>query len=281
MDQILLFALLGLGTGALIAGIGLGVVLSYRGSGVIDLATGAYAMIAGYLFLWLRTDSASPPLQTVPAMLVALAATIALGAVVELLVFRPLRTSSPLSKLVASLGVLLTRRRRSTSSPAVAAGSSRRCCPAAWWRSSAPRSRPIASGSRRSWCSRPRSSGRCTSWSRFGLATRAASESEASAMLAGLSPDRLALTNSVLATTVAGGMGILAAAVTQIDTVAIPLQVVPALGRCAVRPLPVLLDHVPRRACSSGWRSRCCTTRRRRAGSRPTAGSRFPASTRC
>ena len=49
-------------------------------------------------------------------------------------------------------------------------------------------------------------------------------------MLAGLSPDRLALTNAVLATTVAGGMGILAAAVTQIDTVVVPLQVVPALG---------------------------------------------------
>jgi branched-chain amino acid transport system permease protein len=32
IDQIFLFALLGLGTGALIAGIGLGVVLSYRGS---------------------------------------------------------------------------------------------------------------------------------------------------------------------------------------------------------------------------------------------------------
>ena len=67
-------------------------------------------------------------------------------------------------------------------------------------------------------------------YTRFGLSTRAASESEASAMLAGISPDRLALTNAVLATTVAGGMGILAAAVTQIDTVVVPLQVLPALG---------------------------------------------------
>ena len=31
MDQIVLFALLGLGTGALIAGIGLGIVLTFRG----------------------------------------------------------------------------------------------------------------------------------------------------------------------------------------------------------------------------------------------------------
>ena len=42
-------------------------------------------------------------------------------------------------------------------------------------------------------------------WTRFGLATRAASENEASAMLAGLSPNRLALANTVLATAVAGG----------------------------------------------------------------------------
>ena len=55
MDQIVLFALLGLGTGALIAGIGLGVVLTYRGSGIINLATGAVAMVAGYAFWSLST----------------------------------------------------------------------------------------------------------------------------------------------------------------------------------------------------------------------------------
>ena len=60
MDQIVLFALLGLGTGALIAGIGLGVVLTYRGSGVINVATGAEAMAAGYAFYSLRTVTGTP-----------------------------------------------------------------------------------------------------------------------------------------------------------------------------------------------------------------------------
>jgi hypothetical protein len=50
VEQILLFILLGLGSGALIAGIALGVVLSYRGSGVINLSTGAVAMLGGYAF---------------------------------------------------------------------------------------------------------------------------------------------------------------------------------------------------------------------------------------
>ena len=85
MDQIILFALLGLGSGALIAGVGLGIVLSYRGSGVINVATGASAMVAGYLFYALRD------MAVVPALLLALGGTVALGVATELLVFRPLR----------------------------------------------------------------------------------------------------------------------------------------------------------------------------------------------
>ena len=65
--------------------------------------------------------------------------------------------------------------------------------------------------------------------SRFGLATRAASENEIGAMLLGLSPNQLALANTVLATVVAGGLGVLAASITQLDSTSLPLQVVPAL----------------------------------------------------
>ena len=66
MDQVLLFALLGLGSGALIAGIALGVVLTYRGSGIINLAVGAVAMVAGYAFWSLRTGFFGPELATAP-----------------------------------------------------------------------------------------------------------------------------------------------------------------------------------------------------------------------
>ncbi len=65
--------------------------------------------------------------------------------------------------------------------------------------------------------------------SRFGLATRAASENEIAAMLMGLSPNRLALASTLLGTLVAGGLGVLAASITQLDPTALPLQVVPAL----------------------------------------------------
>ena len=108
MDQIILFALLGLGTGALIAGIGLGIVLTYRGSGVINLATGAISMVAGYLFFTLNTGGFfGIELAVWPACIVGLIMALALGIACEYGVFRPLRNASPLAKLVASLGILL------------------------------------------------------------------------------------------------------------------------------------------------------------------------------
>ena len=107
MQQILLFILLGLGSGALIAGIALGVVLTYRGSGVINLATGGMAMLAGYAFWALRTDQLGVHLATTPALVASLAFAMFIGALIELVAFRPLRTAAPLAELVSSLGVLL------------------------------------------------------------------------------------------------------------------------------------------------------------------------------
>jgi branched-chain amino acid transport system permease protein len=67
-------------------------------------------------------------------------------------------------------------------------------------------------------------------WTPFGLSTRAASENEISAMLAGLSPTRLAIMNTVLACVVAGGLGVLVAPLIALDAQTLAFQVVPALG---------------------------------------------------
>src|SRR5918999_376741 len=106
MDQVLLFALLGLGSGALIAGIALGVVATYRGSGIINLSVGAVAMLAGYAF-WSLTSGQFATLDTAPALAISLIFVLVVGALIELLAFRPLRTAAPLAKLVSSLAVLL------------------------------------------------------------------------------------------------------------------------------------------------------------------------------
>ena len=64
MQNIALFTLLGLGSGALVAAIAFIVVLSYRGAGVINLAAGAMAMISGYSFWSLKTMPEALPSWT-------------------------------------------------------------------------------------------------------------------------------------------------------------------------------------------------------------------------
>jgi branched-chain amino acid transport system permease protein len=228
VQQILLFTLLGLGSGALIAGIALGVVLTYRGSGIINLATGGMAMFAGYAFWALTTDLLH--LSTVPALLISLVIVLAVGAAVELVAFRPLRTAPPLAKLVSSLGVLLVLQ----ASMLLAFGTTEQPEPNVLPQNTVkmlgaviPIDRFILTGIVIVLAAALAALYRFT---QFGLATRAASENEVAAMLGGLSPNRLSMVNTLLASVIAGGIGILAASITQLDTETLPLQIVPALA---------------------------------------------------
>jgi branched-chain amino acid transport system permease protein len=228
LQQILLFTLLGLGSGALIAGIALGVVLTYRGSGIINLATGGMAMFAGYAFWALTTDLLH--LSTVPALLISLVIVLAVGAAVELVAFRPLRTAPPLAKLVSSLGVLLVLQ----ASMLLAFGTTEQPEPNVLPQNTVkllgaviPIDRFILTGIVIVLAAALAALYRFT---RFGLQTRAASENEVAAMLGGLSPNRLSMINTLLASVIAGGIGILAASITQLDTETLPLQIVPALA---------------------------------------------------
>jgi len=228
VQQVLLYALLGLGSGALIAGIALGVILTYRGSGIINLATGGFAMFAGYAFWALRLDLLH--LSTGPALLLSLVIVLAAGAATELIAFRPLRTASPLAKLVSSLGVLLVLQ----ASMLLAFGSSEQPEPNVLPQNIVhllgaviPVDRFILTGIVIVLAAALAALYRFT---RFGLATRAASENEVVAMLGGLSPNALSMVNTLIASAIAGGIGILAASITQLDTETLPLQIVPALA---------------------------------------------------
>ena len=230
LDLVLLFALLGLGTGALIAGIAMGVVLFYRGSGVINLATGAIAMLAGYSFWSLRTGTFGADVPTAPALGITLVVIVAFGVLMELLAFRPLQAASPLAKLAASLGVLLTLQAAMLLSFGTASKPQPPVLPGDLVEVlgvSVPVDRFILAGIV------VFAAGVLAAlyrWSRFGLATRAASEDEVSAVLAGLSPSQLSMANTLLACVVAGGLGVLAASITQLNSHTLPLQIVPALA---------------------------------------------------
>src|SRR5262245_33313673 len=230
IKDIVLFVLLGLGAGAVIAGIAMAVVITYRGSGIINLATGAISMVAAYAFWALRNDYFHFTLGTVPAVAVTMLAAVLVGVLSELLVFRPLRTSSPLAKLVASLGILLTLQ----ATMLLWFGVPTKQIPNVFTKSFVTifdKSIPV----NRFWMAGvvvviALALGALFRWTRFGLATRAASENEVFGMLAGLSPNQLSMANTILASALAGAMGIVAAPLAQADSTTLVLFIVPALA---------------------------------------------------
>jgi len=233
VETVLLFILLGLGSGALIAGIGLGVVATYRGSGVINLSTGAIAMLGGYAF-WSLTSGKIASLPHLVALPLALLFVLAVGALLEFAVYRPLRNASPLGKLIASLGVLLIAQ----SSMLLAFGTTQQPSP-----SVLPTKLIHMLGSGITLdrfllaaivIAATAVLAAVYRWTKFGLATRAASENEVAAMLGGVSPGTISLTNSLIAAFLAGSLGILASSVTQLDPSTLPLQIIPALAAALI-----------------------------------------------
>ncbi|MCU1587102.1 MAG: putative permease component of branched-chain amino acid transport system [Frankiales bacterium] len=99
--------LAGIASGSIAALSGLGLVLTYRATGVFNFAHGAVAMFVAYL-LWQTNIGWGWPL-VVAAPLVLLIAGPGIGVVLERVVFRPLETkgASTSEQLVATLGVFV------------------------------------------------------------------------------------------------------------------------------------------------------------------------------
>jgi branched-chain amino acid transport system permease protein len=230
MQNVLLFALLGLGEGALIAGLAISVVVFYRGSGTVNLSMGAIAMVSGYLFYSLDNGKLGFHPPVLVSVLLTLIGVAILGTVIELALFWPLRRSSALARLAASLGLLLLAQAVISLIFGNSSLSPESILPAGTvpvFGRSVPEDRLILAGCAIALAALLWALYRFTS---FGLATRAAAESEPYAMYAGLSPGRLSLANSVLATVIAGLFGVLVAPLIQLDTTVLPFEIVPALG---------------------------------------------------
>src|SRR5947209_9423105 len=122
MSTYILFLLLGLGAGAVYAIIALGLVLKYRSAGVVDFGHGAVAAFICYVYLGLRDGGqlqlpwiwiphqltlTGSSMGTIPAIATSLAYAAVLGAVLYLLIYRPLRHATPLTRVCASVGTML------------------------------------------------------------------------------------------------------------------------------------------------------------------------------
>ncbi|MCW2682031.1 MAG: transporter related protein [Frankiales bacterium] len=105
VEEVLRFALIGLGLGALYSLASQGLVVVYRGSGVLNFAHGAIGMVGAYTYYEVRV------VQELP-LLVAAVAGVAMSALIgflcQFLVMSRLKLASPLTRIVATLGILIT-----------------------------------------------------------------------------------------------------------------------------------------------------------------------------
>jgi branched-chain amino acid transport system permease protein len=239
----LLFLIVGLGAGAVYAGLAMAVVTTYRGTGVINIAQGAMAMWSAFVFARLRTtgDLVLPagrihtgaPMAVAPALVIGLLAAAALALMLHLVVFRPLRAAPPLARVVASVGITIVLE----ALVVLRFGTARVSVPPTL------QNTPVRIGSLefsqdRIWFAALVvvlavglwAFGRFT---RLGLATRAAAESERGAVLLGLDPDRLAAVTWVLASMVGALVAMLVAPAVGLEPITWTLYVVPALA-CAL-----------------------------------------------
>jgi ABC-type branched-subunit amino acid transport system ATPase component/branched-subunit amino acid ABC-type transport system permease component len=243
MSELPAHLLLGVGNGAVFGALALALVLTYRSSGVLNLGTSAIALYAGYTFALLRQGRffipiPGPPssvslggdLAIGPAMVISLAAATALGVLSYLLIFRPLRHSPPTARLVASVGLLAVIQGSIAARLGTEVVSASPVFPAT----------PLRIGGM--FVQRDRLYFGATilaiaialavimRYTRFGLATRAAAETEKGAVVTGISPDKIAIANWAISSLIAGLAGILIAPIVPLQPVAYTLFIVPALA---------------------------------------------------
>ena len=250
MEQYLLFAVVGLGFGSIYAAVSMGVVITYRGTGVINFATGAMAMWGAYVYDELvRSGDLVFPVVVVPhsvslgadgslpfalSFVLALASCSLIGLLVHFAVFRPLRRAPVLARVVASVGVLLTIQAlivlQFTSTP-------RNVPPIL---PNEPVSMAGISFSRdRLWLTAVVVLIAVALWAwfrftRLGLAIRASAENERAVGLARYSPQLLAGTTWVLSSTVVGAVIILSSPTVILNPLTYVLAIVPALAAALI-----------------------------------------------
>jgi ABC-type branched-subunit amino acid transport system ATPase component/branched-subunit amino acid ABC-type transport system permease component len=105
VEEVIRFALLGLGIGATYALASQGLIIVYRGSGVLNFALGAIGMAGAYVWWELTTNQGWAFL---PGLIAGVLFAAVIGGLVHLLIMRPLRHSAPLVRVIATLGVLIT-----------------------------------------------------------------------------------------------------------------------------------------------------------------------------
>jgi len=248
MSTVILFLILGLGSGAVYAALSLGLVVTYRSSGVVNLASAAIALYIAYTYAYLRMGELVDPIPGLsptvslgggplgfwPAFLISLAVAGLLGALLYALVFRPLRATPAAAKAVASVGVMIVLQAVLATQLGSSAVTVAPIFPAHTYQMLGSRVPGDRLWSAAIIIALSIALGLWFRLSRFGLATRAAAESEKGAFVTGLSPQRIALVNWALSTVIAGVGGVLVAPIVPLTPDSYSLFIVAALAAALV-----------------------------------------------
>lgn len=229
MSDFLRFLLLGLGSGGIYALLGLGIVLVYRGSGVVNFAHGAFALVGGAMYYELRNHGA------LVAAIAGVASATLVALLVQFILMGPMRRSSPLARVIATLGVMSFLEAAAERRYGVITRSLTGLLP------SGPVSFTdrIIVGADRIWIvgvSVVLTVGMSIVYKRtlFGLATTAVAENERATAVLGWSPGLVGLVNWAAGGAIAGLAGVLVVPIVGVSPIGLTILVVPALSAALI-----------------------------------------------
>jgi sulfate-transporting ATPase len=239
--------LLGIGSGGVFAALAVAIVITYRSSGVLNFGTGAIALYVAYIYAGLRQGhlllifpglpnnlDLGAPMGFGPAAAIAMVFAAVIGALLYLLVFRPLRDAPQLAQAVASLGVLVVMQ----GALAVRLGTAPISVAPLFVKQRWVLGRVVIQSDRAylalAVIGLTALLAAMYRFTRFGLVTQAVSESQTGSYVSRISPDRVALLNWIVSAMVAGAAGILIAPLSPLTPITYTLFVVPALAAAVV-----------------------------------------------
>lgn len=223
-------AILGLGSSAAYALLASGLVLIYRASGVLNFAQGAMAMAGAYIFYETHTQSHWPYLAS---LLFAVFVLAVFGALIYLLIMRPLRTAAVLVRIIATLAVLVVIQAIATLKYQATVLSIPEELPknVVHWGVKFPIDRiwliaiaAVLMIVLHFWANH----------TRFGLATRGVAENQRTAASVGWSPDLLGTVNWAIGSGLAALAGVLVVPIATLSPTSLTWTVVAALAVCLI-----------------------------------------------
>lgn len=248
MSTLLLFAALGIAYGAAYAGLGVGVVTTYRATGVVNLAVGAIAMWAAYVYdemhttgrlylpivgPWTYIDTGSAK-GILVSLVVGVGSSTVLCLALYLLVFRPLRDAPQLAHVAATIGITMMLQ----SVALLSFGVQQRSVESFYSDATVTIAGQPVPVDQFEALGILLAATLCVTaylkWTRSGLATLAMSDSPRSVGLFGYSPTSLALTAWGVSGALAGLAGILVAPIVQLSAQNFTLFIVPVLAAALV-----------------------------------------------